>query len=182
MSKEKLRQNILELLPCAQFEAAEVLGVPLHLLTGVFNSMEKDGIIEKTLERKPTGNGFATAAVYALKRDVDFALFKNDLIFDKPSLETETMNENKFKKECRWVGEMEISFEEALFIKENLFNRSNRNLAQAKVKQYAEEMRNSRWRVTNQGISFAKDGTLLDGVAREALLLSLFLLCFPPPY
>ena len=45
-------------------------------------------------------------------------------------------------------------------------NSSNRKIRQSRVKYYAEQMRAGNWHLTGQGITFAKDGTLLDGQHR----------------
>ena len=45
-------------------------------------------------------------------------------------------------------------------------NKSNRNLRKFKVLQYAHDMQNGKWNLTGQGITFGKDGSLLDGQHR----------------
>lgn len=45
-------------------------------------------------------------------------------------------------------------------------NTDNRRVAQARVDQYASEMRDGRWRSTHQGIAFDEDGRLADGQHR----------------
>lgn len=45
-------------------------------------------------------------------------------------------------------------------------NSANRKIRQSRVKYYAEQMRAGNWHLTGQGITFAKDGTLLDGQHR----------------
>lgn len=45
-------------------------------------------------------------------------------------------------------------------------NSSNRKIRQNRVKYYATQMREGKWHLTGQGITFAKDGTLLDGQHR----------------
>lgn len=52
-------------------------------------------------------------------------------------------------------------------------NENNRNLDQKKVDQYARDMQAGRWRQTNQGVGFGKDGKLYDGQHRLwAIVLS----------
>lgn len=45
-------------------------------------------------------------------------------------------------------------------------NKSNRTLRKYKVLQYAHDMQNGKWNLTGQGITFGKDGSLLDGQHR----------------
>lgn len=45
-------------------------------------------------------------------------------------------------------------------------NKSNRALRKFKVLQYAHDMQNGKWNLTGQGITFGKDGSLLDGQHR----------------
>lgn len=45
-------------------------------------------------------------------------------------------------------------------------NSSNRKVRNDRVKYYADQMRSGNWHLTGQGITFAKDGTLLDGQHR----------------
>ena len=45
-------------------------------------------------------------------------------------------------------------------------NSSNRKIRQNRVRYYANQMREGKWHLTGQGITFAKDGTLLDGQHR----------------
>lgn len=45
-------------------------------------------------------------------------------------------------------------------------NESNRTLRRARILQYAHDMKEGRWNLTGQGITFGKDGNLLDGQHR----------------
>lgn len=45
-------------------------------------------------------------------------------------------------------------------------NKSNRTLRKSKVLMYAHDMKNGKWNLTGQGITFGKDGRLLDGQHR----------------
>jgi hypothetical protein len=45
-------------------------------------------------------------------------------------------------------------------------NRDNRNPKQRKIEVFAEDMRNKRWRLTNQGIGVDRNGVLVDGQNR----------------
>jgi len=57
------------------------------------------------------------------------------------------------------------------WLKEN--NTHNRPLYRCTIEKYAREMRSGAWAVTNQGIGFAENGTLLDGQQRlSAIVLS----------
>lgn len=52
-------------------------------------------------------------------------------------------------------------------------NESNRTLRPQRVRQYANDMRAGKWNLTGQGITFGKDGNLLDGQHRlHAIILS----------